>query len=70
MCNHDNGWSEGNHYMMMMNTLKGRGLDLSGRDLIHARFLSPPVQPARLAHMHRFLSVCLSVCPHLTEIQT
>ena len=26
------------------------------------KFLSPPVQFARWAHMRRFLSVCLSVC--------
>ncbi len=28
----------------------------------NCQFLSPPVQVAQWAHMHRFLSVCLSVC--------
>ena len=35
----------------------------SGGHPRHFSFLSPPVQFAQWAHMHRFLSVRLSVCP-------
>ena len=44
----------------------GRPEVATGLPFIGTRFtlhlLSPPVQFARWAHMHHFLSVCLSVC--------
>ncbi len=51
------------------NTTTTSGLTVS-KVKFNSVFLSPPVHFAQWAHMRRFLSVRLSVCPDWTKNQT